>query len=227
MEFQWTDECGPEVRGESRSALASPHVAAIPHRPPAGYHEAMPRLTKIYTRTGDDGTTGLGSGARVAKHSPRIDAYGAVDELGALLGVALAAGAVAGLVKPLQHLQNDLFHLGSDLCFPEADKQHTPVPTIEQRHVDALEALIDRLNAELPPLENFILPGGSLPAAHLQVARAVCRRAERDVLRLRAHELVGSHVVTYLNRLSDALFVMARYQNKRAGVTEPMWDSRA
>lgn len=200
---------------------------SIPRRNRAGYDPHMPRLTKIYTRTGDDGTTALGSGARVPKQSARIEAYGTVDELGAHLGLALAAGPVAALVEPLRRVQNELFHMGSDLCVPEAAKKEMPVPTIQQRHVDGLEALIDRLNAELPPLENFILPGGSLPAASLQVARAVCRRAERDVLRLAEHEPIGPHVTRYLNRLSDTLFVMARYQNKLAGVSEPTWDSRA
>lgn len=187
----------------------------------------MPRLTKIYTRTGDDGTTALGSGQRVPKSALRIEAYGAIDELSCQLGVALATGVCPALCEPLQRMQNDLFHAGADLCVPESAKPASPGPVIGERHVAWLEALIDRFNAELPPLANFILPGGSLPAAHLHVARAVCRRAERDVQRLREAEPIGPYVLQYLNRLSDALFVIARYQNKQAGVAEPIWNSRA
>lgn len=187
----------------------------------------MPRITKVYTRTGDDGTTGLGTGARVPKTSPRIAAYGAVDELNSLLGVVLASGPVAELAGPLRRIQNELFHCGADLCVPEADKPRFGGPRIEQRHVDALEALMDSLSASLAPLENFILPGGHAVAATLHVARAVCRRAERDVLQLAAAEPVNPLIVHYLNRLSDALFVMARYQNQRSGGGEPLWDSRA
>lgn len=187
----------------------------------------MPRITKVYTRTGDDGTTGLGSGARVSKTAPRIEAYGTVDELSSQIGVALASGPVAELVTPLRTIQNELFHLGSDLCVPEADKATMPVPLIEVRHVTPLEQLMDRLSERLDPLENFILPGGTIVAAHLHVARCVCRRAERAAIALREREPIGAQVVPYLNRLSDALFVMARYQNKMSGVTDPVWDSRA
>ncbi len=187
----------------------------------------MPRLTKIYTRTGDDGTTGLGSGTRVAKSDLRIEAYGTVDELNAELGVVRAGGPDADIEAVLARVQNDLFHAGSDLCFPEAEKADLQVPGVEQRHVDWLEQGIDQWNAELPPLENFILPGGAPPAAALHVARTVCRRAERSVLRLREREPIGPFVLVYLNRLSDALFVLARLQNLRSGVTEPTWDSRA
>ncbi len=187
----------------------------------------MPRLTRIYTRTGDDGTTGLGTGTRVPKTSQRICAYGTLDELNSQLGVALASGLVADLLAPMRRVQNELFHAGSDLCVPEADKATMPVPKIEQRHIDGLEALIDRLNESMPALENFILPGGTLGAAQLHVARTVCRRAEREVLLLAEREPVGEHIVAYLNRLSDALFVCARYQNAKSGVADPTWDSRA
>ncbi len=186
----------------------------------------MPRLTRIYTRTGDDGSTALGSGARVAKDSWRVQAYGTVDELNAALGAALAAGLAAPLTGPLTRIQNELFHLGSDLCFTEDDKQRIDIPQIESRHVQRLEALIDELSREVGPLENFILPGGSPGAAQLHVARTVCRRAERDVISLGRHEAIGAHVIRYLNRLSDALFVMARYENKVRDVAEPLWDSR-
>jgi cob(I)alamin adenosyltransferase len=187
----------------------------------------VPRITKVYTRTGDDGTTGLGSGARVPKTSARIAAYGTVDELNSLLGVVLASGPVAELAEPLRAIQNELFHCGADLCVPETDKARFPGPRIEPRHVAALELLMDSLSESLAPLENFILPGGHAAAAHLHVARAVCRRAERDVLQLAASEPVNPLIVPYLNRLSDALFVMARYQNQRGGVADPLWNSRA
>ena len=187
----------------------------------------MPRITRVYTRTGDDGTTGLGGGQRVAKDAPRIEAYGTVDELSSALGSALAAGLVAPLPTALTRIQNELFNLGSDLCILEEDKTSRPVPVIEPRHVDALEELMDELSAELPPLENFVLPGGSPGAAQLHVARTVCRRAERLAVTLARHEVVGPHVVRYLNRLSDLLFVMARWENRRRGLPDVLWDSRA
>ncbi len=187
----------------------------------------MPRITKVYTRTGDDGTTGLGGGQRVPKDSLRIEAYGTVDELNSHLGVALAAGVNEMLGPALAAIQNELFHLGSDLCILEEDKAKMPVPPIEERHVVALEKLMDSLSEELPPLENFVLPGGSPGAAHLHVARTVCRRAERLVIALARKEAVGAWTVRYLNRLSDALFVMARHENKRRGVPDVLWDSRA
>ncbi len=187
----------------------------------------MPRLTKIYTKTGDDGTTGLGNGQRVKKHSLRIEAFGTVDELNSQIGVALAAGLDDPLGQSLQTVQNELFHLGADLCVPEQDKQPNKGPRIEQRHVDALEDTIDRLTAKLGPLENFILPGGSTGAAQLHVARALCRRAERATTALAEQEPVSPLVVTYLNRLSDALFVMAREENRSRGVNDVYWNSRS
>src|SRR5262245_28731649 len=152
----------------------------------------MPRITKVYTRTGDDGTTGLGGGQRVPKDSLRIAAYGTVDELNSHIGVAVATGVNEALREPLAAIQNELFHLGSDLCILEEDKAKRPVPRIEQRHVAALEELMDRLSEELAPLENFILPGGCPSAAALHVARTVCRRAERLVIALSRKEAVGS-----------------------------------
>ena len=187
----------------------------------------MPRITKVYTRTGDDGTTGLGTGRRVPKDSPRIEAYGTVDELNSHIGVALAARVHDPVAAALATIQNELFHLGSDLCIPEEDKERLPAPKIEERHVLALEKLMDTLSGELSPLENFILPGGSKAAAALHVARTVCRRAERRVLTLSRQERIGPHAIAYLNRLSDALFVMARYENQRSGLADPLWNSRA
>jgi cob(I)alamin adenosyltransferase len=186
----------------------------------------MPRLTRIYTRKGDDGTTGLGGGQRVPKDAARVAAYGTVDELNAALGVAVAHGLVPRLAEVLPTIQNELFHLGSDLCFLEADKATFKLPQIETRHVSALERVIDELNDVVGPLENFILPGGAPGAAHLHVARTVCRRAERDAIALAREEPVGPFVIAYLNRLSDALFVMARYENRMRGVAEPVWESR-
>lgn len=187
----------------------------------------MPRITKVYTRTGDSGETALGGGQRLPKDALRIQAYGTVDELNSVLGVALAAGLDPRLAEPLARVQNELFHLGSDLCILEEDKERMPVPRIEQRHVEALEALMDVLSEELAPLSNFILPGGSPGAAHLHVARTVCRRAERDLVSLAREEAVGPFTVRYLNRLSDALFVFSRYENFRQGVSDVLWDSRA
>ena len=187
----------------------------------------MPRITKVYTRTGDDGTTGLGGGQKVSKDSPRIAAYGTVDELNAGVGVALASGLDPRLATELTRIQNELFHLGSDLCILEEDKESMPVPSIAERHVLALEAIMDELSTELEPLQNFILPGGSLGAAQLHVARTVCRRAERQLVTLAATESVGSSTIRYLNRLSDALFVMARYENLQQGESDVLWDSRA
>jgi cob(I)alamin adenosyltransferase len=187
----------------------------------------MPRITRVYTRTGDDGTTGLGGGQRVPKDSIRIAAYGTVDELNSQIGVAVASGVGEAIGPSLAAIQNELFHLGSDLAILEEDKAKRPAPGIESRHVDALEALMDRLSEELPPLENFVLPGGCPSAALLHVARTVCRRAERLVIALSRKEAVGAFTIRYLNRLSDALFVMARHENKRRGVPDVLWDSRA
>ncbi|MEZ4712277.1 MAG: cob(I)yrinic acid a,c-diamide adenosyltransferase [Caldilineaceae bacterium] len=187
----------------------------------------MPRLTKIYTKRGDDGTTALGGGQRVPKESLRVTAYGAVDELNSQIGVAVAGGLAARLAEVLAVIQNELFHLGSDLCFLEEDKQQYSIPQIEARHVQHLEQLMDELTGVVGALENFILPGGALGAAHLHVARTVCRRAERDVIALSRQEPVGAHVIPYLNRLSDALFVMARYENHAKQIPEPLWNSLA
>jgi cob(I)alamin adenosyltransferase len=187
----------------------------------------MPKITKIYTRTGDDGTTALGTTRRVPKDHLRVSAYGTVDELNALLGLALSYGLDEKLSLALPKIQNDLFHLGSDLAFPEEEKKQFSVPRIEERHIAALESLIDELNDIVGPLKNFILPGGQTGAAVLQVARAVCRRAEREVVSLSQREEVSPLNLQYLNRLSDVLFVMGRYENKQKGVEEHLWDSHA
>lgn len=187
----------------------------------------MPRLTKIYTRKGDTGLTSLSGGQRVPKDSLRVAAYGTVDELNSLIGVALASGLCERLAEVLPGIQNELFHLGSDLSFIEEDKAKYTIPQIEPRHVERLEALIDEMTAVVGPLQNFILPGGSIGSAHLHVARTVCRRAERDVITLSREEAVGPYAIQYLNRLSDALFVMARFENHSREIPEPLWDSMA
>ena len=178
---------------------------------------------RVYTRTGDDGTTGLGTGRRVSKTCARIAAYGTVDELNAQLGVVLAAQPTGELVEPLRRIQGELLCLGADLCVPQADKPKRPGPQIENRHVEALEQLIDALGAGLAPLKNFILPGGTPAAAALHVARTVCRRTERAVFTLAESEPVGDEAIQYVNRLSDVLFVMARFENARAGVADAVW----
>ncbi len=187
----------------------------------------MPRITKVYTRTGDEGSTGLGGGQRVAKDSLRIATYGTVDELSSAIGVGLSAGLSARLTPELARIQNELFHLGSDLCILEEDKERMPVPRIEERHILALERLMDELSLDLPPLANFILPGGSPGASSLHLARTICRRAERELVALARQERVGEWTLPYLNRLSDALFVMARWENQARGVADVLWDSRA
>jgi cob(I)alamin adenosyltransferase len=183
----------------------------------------MPQLDRIYTKTGDSGITGLGGGRRVAKDSPRVRAYGTVDELNSSLGVALALSLSERVAAELARVQNELFDLGSDLCWPEDDERRGRIPTVQPRHVERLEATIDELNAVVGPLTNFLLPGGSPGAAQLHVARTVCRRAEREAITLSHEEPIGDLVLPYLNRLSDALFVMARYENHERGVAEPLW----
>lgn len=183
----------------------------------------MPRLTKIYTKTGDDGTTGLGGGQRVAKDALRIETFGTVDELNAQLGAALSGGLEPSLAAELTRVQNELFHLGSDLCALESDKAVRPVPHIEEKHVLALESSMDRMTETLGPLTNFILPGGSLGAAHLHVARTVCRRAERRACAAATEHALNPELLRYLNRLSDLLFVMARCLAREGGSEEVLW----
>ena len=186
----------------------------------------MVKLNKIYTRTGDDGTTGLATGERVEKWNLRVESYGAVDETNAAIGVArLHAGSDAELDAMLGRIQNDLFDLGADLATPERDK---PLAFEALRIVDAqvkrLEAEIDEINAAIPPLESFILPAGSALSAHLHVARTVCRRAERLIAELGATEgeKVSAPALAYANRLSDFLFVAARRANDN-GAGDVLW----
>ena len=187
----------------------------------------MPRLTKLYTKTGDEGMTALGNRQRVRKNALRVEAYGDVDELNSILGLALAGDLSARSAEALSPIQNELFHLGADLAFPINDERGFEVPRIEERHVEKLEARIDAFTNTVGPAENFVMPGGSTGASHLHIARAVCRRAERKVVALDEQEAVGGVLLRYLNRLSDLLFVMARYENQEAGVLETLWDSHA
>ncbi len=184
----------------------------------------MPRLTKITTKKGDDGTTSLGSGQRVPKDSLRVKAYGGVDELASHIGLALTHALSPRLVELLPGIQNELFHLGADLSFREEDKDRYELPQIEERHVNRLTQMVEELNERVGPLQNFTLPGGCIGAAQLHVTRTICRRAERDVVALSRKEAIGPYVISYLNRLSDLLFLMARYENREKGVAEPLWD---
>jgi cob(I)alamin adenosyltransferase len=182
----------------------------------------MARLTKIVTRTGDDGTTGLAGGKRVSKDSARIWAVGTIEELNSAIGVARALGARTEVDTRLRLIQNDLFNLGAELATP-ADKFEVGMPRIEERQLADLETLIDELYKELGQLQEFILPGGNPVGAQLHVARTICRRAERFCVRLGKEERIGEFDVRYLNRLSDALFMLARRSNQQAGVKETYW----
>lgn len=177
---------------------------------------------KIYTRTGDDGSTSLFSGGRVSKTDLRVEAYGTVDELNSILGVARAHTPHDQTNSWLEHVQNRLFYLGADLATPLDAKQDWVV-RLDAEATAWLEQTIDQMTAELPELKHFILPGGSAAAAHLHVARTVCRRAERISVALSGHEDIGPHVVVYLNRLSDFLFTLARWENHQAGIAEAKW----
>lgn len=174
------------------------------------------RLSKIVTRTGDDGTTGLGAGSRAAKDSPRIEAIGAVDELNSQIGVLLAEGLPAEIRACLIEVQHELFDLGGELAMPGRN-------VLPEAATDRLEQVLEALNGDLPPLKEFILPGGCRAAALCHVTRAVCRRAERRVVALGHAETVSPAAVKYLNRLSDLLFVMSREINRSQGHAETLW----
>jgi len=174
------------------------------------------RLSKIYTKTGDDGTTGLGDGARVAKDSARVSAYGTVDELNSSIGIVLAQEIPAPIREALTQIQHDLFDLGGELCIPGMAMVH-------ETDVERLEQTLDGFNADLPPLKDFILPGGGMAAACCHLARTVCRRAEREVVTLARNESVRPEAVRYLNRLSDLLFVLSRVLARASGHGEVLW----
>lgn len=181
----------------------------------------MVKLTKIYTRGGDKGQTSLGSGTRVSKDDARVDAYGDVDETNAIIGlVRLHTSGRAD--DMLGRVQNDLFDLGADLCTPEEENPKYPPLRMVQEQIDRLESEIDSLNSELDPLNSFILPGGSVVSAHLHHARTVCRRAERRMVSLSEIEKINIISIGYVNRLSDFLFVLGRYENEK-GARDVLW----
>jgi cob(I)alamin adenosyltransferase len=181
----------------------------------------MVYLSRIYTRTGDQGGTSLGDGSRVSKDDPRVAAYGTVDELNAVLGLLLTADPPEADL--LRRIQNDLFDLGADLCYPQSpEEQPGQRLRVSPGQATRLEEAIDRLNASLAPLTSFVLPGGTPAAAWCHLARTVCRRAEREVVALMRKEQVNPQVLIYLNRLSDLLFVLARVCN-RPLAQEPTW----
>lgn len=186
----------------------------------------MVKLNKIYTRTGDDGTTALGTGDRVAKYDLRVESYGTVDETNAVIGLArLNTGATdEALDAMLARIQNDLFDLGADLCFPEEMKKGVAALRISDMQITRLEREIDEMNGALAPLRSFVLPGGSPASSYLHLARTVCRRAERLMVALaaRPEEPVSEPAIRYINRLSDFLFVAARHANGK-GALDVMW----
>ncbi len=175
------------------------------------------RLSKIYTKTGDDGTTGLGDGTRVAKDSARVEAYGTVDELNSAIGVVLACELPAAVRDCLVPVQHQLFDLGGELCIPGHAAVH-------DADVERLETALDGFNADLPALKDFILPGGGMAAAQCHLARTICRRAERAVVTLSHHDAVRPQAIRYLNRLSDLLFVVSRVLARASGHGEVLWD---
>jgi cob(I)alamin adenosyltransferase len=174
------------------------------------------RLSKIYTRTGDSGETGLGDGSRVAKDSPRVNAYGTVDEANSAIGIVLAQELPEAVRDALTSIQHELFDLGGELCIPG----HA---AIFDEDITRLEQLLDGLNADLPPLKDFILPGGGAAAAHCHLARTIVRRAERETVTLATTEAVRPEAIRYLNRLSDLLFVVARVLARASGHGEVLW----
>jgi len=180
----------------------------------------MVQLTRIYTKGGDKGSTSLGSGKRVKKHDLRVSAYGTVDEANAAIGVA-RLHTDGDIDVMLNRIQNDLFDLGADLCQPEDPKDYPPLRVVEAQ-VERLEQEIDRLNGELQPLKSFVLSGGTPAAAYLHLARTIARRAEREITALMEVEPVNPAGLRYINRLSDLLFVMARYVNDK-GEADVLW----
>ncbi len=175
------------------------------------------RLTRIYTRTGDKGTTGLGDGTRVDKDSLRVEAYGTVDELNSLIGMLVSYEIPAEIARQLVAIEHDLFDIGGELSIPGHN-------VVTDSQVQRLEQFLDTLNADLEPLEEFILPGGTTAAAVCHLARTVCRRAERRIVSLAREETLNTTSLRYLNRLSDLLFVLARSLNCAAGVKDVLWN---
>ena len=184
-------------------------------------------LNKIYTKTGDDGTTALGNGERIAKSSKRVSAYGSVDELNSFIGLArsfIESDKIKELDKILATIQNDLFDLGADLCIPDKDKNADSLKIVKS-YVKNLEKEIDKLNSQLEPLRSFILPGGTKVSAYVHIARTIARRCEREMIELRQIEEaeISKEAVQYINRLSDFLFVAARYVNLKSDFDDILW----
>jgi cob(I)alamin adenosyltransferase len=175
------------------------------------------RLSKIYTRTGDDGSTGLGDGSRVSKDSARVTAYGTVDEANSAIGVVIACDLPDEMREQLVRIQHQLFDLGGELCIPG----HS---AIFDADIERLENILDSYNEDLPPLKDFILPGGGMAAAQCHLARTICRRAEREIVTLSHHDAVRPEAIRYLNRLSDLLFVLSRVLARRSGHGEVLWN---
>lgn len=182
---------------------------------------------KIYTKTGDQGETGLFGGARVSKADERVDAYGDVDELNSVIGVARVHGTDSRCDALLMTIQSELFNVGAELACVPGKEAKLGVPVVSEAEISPLERMIDALEADLQPLTNFVLPGGSIEAARLHVARTVCRRAERKLVALSQRQPIRNELVRYLNRLSDLLFVMARHANHRANIADVPWTARA
>jgi cob(I)alamin adenosyltransferase len=201
-------------------------LAKSPSKKPAS-GRATVRINRVYTKTGDDGTTALVGGARVAKDSPRIEAYGTVDELNACMGLvrtALATSKARARLAPIvARVQNELFNLGAHLATSD-EARWSKQPAVAERHIAALEREMDACNGDLPELRSFILPGGGAASSAFHLARTVCRRAERLAVSLGRVEKIGDEPVKYLNRLSDALFVFGRWACWKDGEAEPLWE---
>jgi cob(I)alamin adenosyltransferase len=185
----------------------------------------MVKINRIYTRTGDDGSTGLVGGERISKAAPRVDAYGDIDELNSWLGFVISVITAPELSKIppiLTLIQNELFDIGSELASAK-QSDLSGLPLIEQDRVTQLEKWIDEFSGDLPELRSFILPGGHQVTGALHIARTVCRRAERSMIRVHAHEPIREVTVHYVNRLSDLLFSLCRYTSNKLGIEEPLW----
>ena len=181
-------------------------------------------MTKIYTKTGDKGDTGLFGGGRVPKYSLRIEAYGTVDELNSFIGLASTEVKDTDVEALLEKIQSQLFTVGSNLAAPEIEKDKSEIiPKVTEDFIKDAEASIDKFEEKLEPLKNFILPGGSKGAALLHVCRTICRRAERKVVELKSKEIVNDNIVIFLNRLSDLFFVLARHENMISSVPDVKW----
>ena len=186
----------------------------------------MEKKNKIYTKTGDDGTTGLLGGTRVKKFDPRLEAYGTIDELNTHIGVILSRDVPLTVQKILTQIQNRLFNIGSRLATDEKGQEFTTEISIKEEDIHILEVTIDRWEEDLPELNHFILPGGTPAAAQCQLARTVCRRAERRILEFAENNKVQTEIIHYMNRLSDLLFVLSRKLNYDEGVDELIWEQK-